>query len=76
MGMWGEAGAGGKPKATIPTQATVQSTGKAKTAVRSSLVPHAFLLMPLKTEKCILVAQQYQQKVICESIPGHIWSSA
>ena len=35
----------------------VQSTGWAKTAIRSSLVPHAVLLMPLKAEKCIIVAQ-------------------
>ena len=33
----------------------VQSTGWAKTAIRSSLVPHAVLLMPLRAEKCILV---------------------
>ena len=34
----------------------VQSTaaGGAKTAIRSSLVPHAVLLMPLRAEKCIL----------------------
>ena len=38
----------------------VQSTGKAKTAVRSSLVPHAVLLMPLRTEKCILVVLQHR----------------
>ena len=40
----------------------VQSTGWAKTAIRSSLVPHVVLLMPFKAEKCILVVQQHQQK--------------
>ena len=34
---------------------TGQSTGWAKTAVRSSLVPHAALLMSPRTENCILV---------------------
>ena len=37
----------------------VQSTGWAMAAVRSSLVPHAVLLMPLRSEKCILVVLQY-----------------
>ena len=41
----------------------VQSTEWAKTAVRSSLVSHAVLLMPLRAEKCILVVQQHWQKV-------------
>ena len=38
----------------------VQFTGWVKTAVRSSLVPHAVLLMPLKAEKCILVVSQHR----------------
>ena len=33
----------------------VQSVGWAKTAVRSSLMPHAVLLMLLIAKKCILV---------------------
>ena len=33
----------------------VESTRKAKTAVRSSLVPHAVLLMPSRAMKCTLV---------------------
>ena len=33
----------------------IQSTGWAKTAVKSSLVPHAVPLMPLRAKKCILV---------------------
>ena len=33
----------------------VESTGEAKTAVRSSLVPHAVLLMPSRAMKCTLV---------------------
>ena len=33
----------------------IQSTGWAKTAVRSSWVPHVVLLIPLRAEKCILV---------------------
>ena len=33
----------------------VQSTGWAKTAIRSSLVPHAVLLMPHRAEKCTLM---------------------
>ena len=37
----------------------VQSTGWAKTAVRSSLIPHAVLLMPLRAEKCIFVVLQH-----------------
>ena len=42
-------------------QELVQSTGWAKTAVRSSLVPHdAVLLMLLRAEKCILVVLQHQ----------------
>ena len=40
----------------------IQSVGEDKTAVRSSLVPHAVLLMPLKAKKCILVVQQLWQK--------------
>ena len=38
----------------------VQSTGGAKTAVRSSLVPHAVLLVPFRAKKCILVVLQHQ----------------
>ena len=53
----------------------IQSTGYAMTGVRSSLVPHAVLLMPLRAEKFILIAQQYWQTAICESKPGHLWSS-
>ena len=37
----------------------IQSSGEAKIAVRSSLVPHAVLLMPLRAEKCILMVQQH-----------------
>ena len=33
----------------------VESTREAKTAVRSSLVPHAVLLMPSRAIKCTLV---------------------
>ena len=33
----------------------VESTREAKTAVRSSLVPHAVLLMPSRAMKCTLV---------------------
>ena len=33
----------------------VESTREAKTAVRSSLVPHAVILMPSRAMKCILV---------------------
>ena len=47
----------------------VQSTGWAETADRSSLVPHAVLLMPLRVEKCIIV------EAVCESRPGHLSSS-
>ena len=36
----------------------VQSMGWAKTAIRSSLVPHAVLLVPLRVEKCIIVVSQ------------------
>ena len=53
----------------------IQSIGWTKTAVRSSLVPHAVLLMPLRAEKCILVVQKYRQKAVCESRHGHLWSS-
>ena len=38
----------------------VQSTGWAMAAVRSSLVPHAVLLMPLRAEKCILAVLQHR----------------
>ena len=38
----------------------VQSTGWAMAAVRSSLVPHAVLLMPLRAEKCIIVIRQHR----------------
>ena len=38
----------------------VQSTGCAKTAVRSSLVLHAVLLLPLRAEKCTLVVLQFR----------------
>ena len=53
----GEVGAGGDPKAGQLKQKCctfiMQYTGWAKLAVRSNLVSHAVLLMPL--EKCILV---------------------
>ena len=68
-GGWGEAGEGGKPKAgqsnhldssssAVPFSMgpeLVQSTGWAETADRSSLVPHAVLLMPLRAKKCFIV---------------------
>ena len=38
----------------------VQSTGWAKMAIRSNLVLHAVLMMPLRAEKCILVVLQYR----------------
>ena len=41
----------------------------------SSLVPHAVLLMPVRAEKYILMAQQHWQKAIYESRLGHLWSS-
>ena len=53
----------------------IQSTGEDENATRSSLVPHAVLLMPLRAKKCILVAQQHRQKAICKSRIGHLWSS-
>ena len=37
----------------------IQSTKEAKTGVRSSLVPHTVLLMPLRTMKCTLVVSQH-----------------
>ena len=40
--------------------ALVQSTGWAMAALRSSLVPHAVLLMHLGAEKCILMVQQHR----------------
>ena len=71
---WGEAGAGEKPKvgqsnhldpssSAVPFSMgpeLVQSTGWAKTAVMSSLVPHAVLLVPLRVEKCIIVVSQHR----------------
>ena len=38
----------------------IQSTKEAKTGVRSSLVPHTVLLMPLRTMKCTLVVSQHR----------------
>ena len=67
-----EAGMGGKPKQPFGLKQQcctfsfsmgselVQSTGWAKTAIRSSLVPHAVLLMPLRAEKCILMVLQHR----------------
>ena len=40
----------------------MQSTEWAMTAIRSSLVPNAVLLMSLRAEKCILVVKQHRQK--------------
>ena len=66
----GRVGSQRQAKATIWTQAAVLCPqyetrtgaihGGAKTAVRSSLVPHAVLLMPLRGEKCILVVLQHR----------------
>ena len=38
----------------------IQSTKEAKTGVRSSMVPHTVLLMPLRTMKCTLVVSQHR----------------
>ena len=40
----------------------IKSTREAQTAVRSSLVPHAVLLMHPRTMKCTLVVSQHRQK--------------
>ena len=46
------------------------------TAVRSSLVPHAVLLIPLRAKKCILVAQQHKQKQSVKAdLAIYMWSS-
>ena len=37
------------------------------------MAPHLALLMPLRAKKFILMVQKYQQKVICESRPGHLY---
>ena len=59
-------------KATIQTQLqravlclqcvtqTDITTKEAKTGVRSSLVPHAVLLMPLRNMKCTLMVSQHR----------------
>ena len=31
--------------------------------------------MPLRVKKCILVVQKLQQKALCKSVLGHLWSS-
>ena len=54
----------------------IQSTREAQTAVRSSLVPHAVLLMHSRTMKCTLVVSQHRQKAVCKSRPGNLLSSA
>ena len=54
----------------------IQSTREAQTAVRSSLVPNAVLLMHPRTMKCTLVVSQHRQKAVCKSIPGNLLSSA
>ena len=38
----------------------IQSTGEAQTAVRSSFVPNAVLLMHPRTMKCTLVVSQHR----------------
>ena len=43
------------------------------TAVRSSLVPHAILIMPLRAKKCALMIQQHWQKAVYESRSGHLF---
>ena len=64
--MGGEAGAGGKPKAgkaTIQTQRAVlylQSVAQTVTGERSSLLPHAVILMHPRAMKCTLVVSQHQ----------------
>ena len=55
----------------------MQSTGWAKIPVKSSVVPHAVILMLLMAEKCIFVIQQYWQKAVCEAdlaIYGQVFS--
>ena len=69
-GRWGKVRSQRRAKATIWTQTAVlypqygTRTGTihrgAKTAVRSNLVPHAVLLMPLWAKKCILVVLQHR----------------
>ena len=43
--------------------------------MRSSLVPHAVLLMRPRTMKCPFVILQHWQKAICKSRPGHLLPS-
>ena len=54
----------------------IQTTREAQTAVRSSLVPNAVLLMHPRTMKYTLVVSQHRQKVVCKSRPGSLLSSA
>ena len=44
--------------------------------MRSSLVPHAVLLMHPRTMKYTLVVSQHRQKAVCKSRPGNLLSSA
>ena len=57
----------------LSLQYLIKSTAWAMTAVRSSLVPHAVLLIPLRAKKCILMVQQHHQKAVCKSRLA--WSS-
>ena len=54
-------------RAELSLQHGIKSTGWAMTAVRSSLIPYAVLLMPLKAEKCIFMVLQHWQKAVYES---------
>ena len=49
----------------------LKSTRETQTAVRSSLVPHAALLMRPRTMTCAFVVLQHRQKAVRKSRPGH-----
>ena len=51
----------------------VQSTREAQTAVRTSLVPYAVLLMLPRTMTCTFVVLQHWKKTVCKSRPA--WPS-
>ena len=53
----------------------VKSTREAQIAVRSSLVPHAVLLMRPRTMTCTFMVLQHRQKAVCKSRPGHLLPS-
>ena len=50
----------------------LQCTKEAKTGERSSLVPHAVLLMHPRAMKCTLMVSQHRQKAVCKSRPGYV----